>query len=454
MAKTVLSSGIRGIDWQECISLFSQVSNSIVHNDKVILGTDGKFDELLIQTDISDSQLKSAKRQFKQYLAKLTPNKKSLINFYSDPAFIDSANVWHEINSNNTFLFFFCSPEYYLAKSKSNDEKTNIQEALDIWLEDATNIWDFYTQFPENTCVLNIEDAESDIFNSVKSIATSLHIKNINISNKKNVKRVLNFEHLAFLLSQSLSLTESKDNQELQDLFDNLLMVSAIADNNTHHNKHQRATQLLQKCYHLSVHLINNGLAIESELVKQTASSLKLKNKISVLQSDNSQSKTALDERTKQRDEQANKYQDNNKTVVELTKQNENLLINTEKHSVTISELESCNLKLENKTIDLAGENELTLLLINQLQEELETTFIQSNELATQNENLLASTEKKSLTISELESSHLKLANTTSELTSKNELSLLQISQLKEELETTSIQSNELATQKKSYSQF
>lgn len=418
MSKIVLSSGIRGINWQDCLDAYTQASNSIVHYDNVMLSSKGKFDELLLQTDLDDKddkELRTYKKQVKQYFAKLTKNKKYLVNCYSDPAFIESSNAWCKVNVGKTFLFFFSSPEYYLAKS--NLKK---QDALDIWLEDSNKIWDFYTRFPDNTCVINIEDVENELAASLNSIFESLRLKRFSVSNP-SAKNILDLgsdcEQLSFLLTKNLYLTAINDSEVLE-LYENLELVSVLGKDNLNYQQTERVNLSLLKCKDLcskveqsnskqfsefqSSLLHISRLEQELESVGKNSQdksdqNLALETRITSLEFENESMNEQLQEFAVKESESTTQYiglmSDNEIYSLKISQQKselEAIYADAKRVNDEYSKLETLNLQQKTEILKLTSEREMLLQEIKQSEKERQKVNIHSNELIRNNSQLEA----------------------------------------------------------------
>jgi chromosome segregation ATPase len=406
MSKIVLSSGIRGIDWQGCLNAFAKASNSIVHYDNVLLNSKGKFDDLLLQTEIADNELTTCKKQVKQYLAKLTKNKKYLVNCYSDPAFIEGSDAWCKVNADKTFLFFYSSPEYYLAKSKLKK-----QDALDTWLEDSNKIWDFYTRFPDNTSVINIEDVENQLAASLTSILESLRIKRFSFSKSaaKNAVALGNdYEQLSFLLTKNLYITDLND-AAVSELYENFELVSILGKDNLHCQQTERISSSLLKCKELCS-------KVEKASNKQSSEFLNSKMQVSRLE----QELESVGKNSQYKNEQ-NLALEAKVTSLEFEKEsmNEQLLelaVKESAYSVQCTELQS--------------DNEIYSLKINQQKCELEAIYADAKRV---NEDY-----------SKLETLTFQQKAEISKLASEREMLLEEIKQSEKERQKVNTHSNEL----------
>lgn len=382
MSKIVLSSGIRGIDWQGCLNAFAKASNSIVHYDNVLLNSKGKFDDLLLQTEIAESEKKTTKQSFKRHLSKLSKNKKSLVAFYSDPTFIEMGGDWQTLNNDNTFLFYFCSPEYFLAKCTA-DALTQ-EELLEIWIEDATRIWELYVRFPENTHVINIQTVELDFVKSARSVLTSLNVKRLRIS-KNAVANELNsidgFRLLSFRIAQNIYLSGLGKRSDLSELYANLASVSVMSNDNLIYQENDRASDGLLKCKNLCEKLAKvsteqslERVELRNTITKQISEHENALIQISQLQKD-------LEFTSHNSEEQNIRKLKLETRVVELESLNEK--INSQNQDVT----QSIN-RYKSKCSELETENEFYKLKLSQLKQELEAVYIDSSEVKGANAEL------------------------------------------------------------------
>jgi len=381
MNNIVLSSGIIGIDWSQSINLLVRANSNISHSDNFMLKTKGEYDELVLESSDIDSIDKKLKSLFKLYLSKQIKDLKSPVNFLSDPIFLNSGATWQKLNSDKTFAFFFCSPEYYLATMEdatSDDENIDQKECLDNWLEGARKIWGFYVSYPDSTLLINIEDVAKDplsnaskVFEFVGCELDDNDIDNNQAPNSVNTAMPNPIENLSLLLLQNIKLETIKASSELNELYENLALTSILADNALTYQASERANIRLSECQNLIAMISTRQVQLETESALLAASN-------SELIGDNAKLKAEFTSRTS---------------------------------------------ALELSLSELTAENKLALLQINQLQEELETTFLNASELK-----------------SELAVGKSTLETHLAELTAENELALLQINQLQEELEHYYIQ--------------
>jgi hypothetical protein len=379
MNKIILSSGIEGIDWRRSLNLLVGASSNISHFDNVMLNTKGKYDDLVFEKAEINAAHKKLKPHFKEYLTRLLKNDKSQVSVLSDPIFLDSSATWQTLNSDKTFAFFFCSPEYYLAKiedATSDGKNIDQQECLDKWLEGASKMWEFYVCYPDSTLLINIEDVTRDPRSNASKVFEFLgceldDIDNNQAPNSVDTAMVNPIEKLSLLLLQNMKLETIKASSELNELYENLAMTSILADSALSYDVSERVGIRLSECQELITMISTTQVQLESESASLAAS-------------------------------------------------NSELIIDNAKFK---AEFTTRTLELETSLSELKSENELALLQINQLQEELEATYLDANELK-----------------GELTAGAAALEISLSEHTAEHELALLQINQLQEELEHYYIQ--------------
>ena len=335
MNNIVLSSGIIGIDWSQSINLLVRASSNISHSDNFMLKTKGEYDELVLESSDIDSIDKKLKSLFKLYLSKQIKDLKSPVNFLSDPIFLNSGATWQKLNSDKTFAFFFCSPEYYLATMEdatSDDENIDQKECLDNWLEGARKIWGFYVSYPDSTLLINIEDVAKDPLSNASKVFEFVGCElddngndNNQAPNSINTTMANPIEKLSLLLLQNMKLETIKASSELNELYANLAMTSILADSALSYDASERAGMRLSECQKLITMISTRQVQLESESASFATSNSEL-------------------------------IVDNAKLKAEFT---------------------SRTLALESSLSELTAENELSLLQINQLQEELEHYYIQ-----------------------------------------------------------------------------
>jgi hypothetical protein len=428
MNSIILSSGIAGIDWPASINLLGTASDAISHFDNVMSNTKGKYDDLVLEkTEIKATQ-KKLEPQFKGYLTRLLKNDKSQISFLSDPIFLDSGAGWHKFNEDKSYAFFFCSPEYYLAKiDNESDEGINVdqQECLDNWLEDASKIWGFYVRYPDNTLLINIEDVAKDPVSSVSKIAEFLgceldDIDKVQAANGATTAVENPTEKLSLLLLENMKLDTIKASSELNELYENLALTSILADDALTYQANERANIRLSECQNLIAVISARQVQLESASASFAASN-------SELIVDNEKLKAEFATRTSALETNLAKHTaENELALLQIQQLQEELEVAYLKNTESKEEFTARTSGLETRISALTAENELALLQIQQLQEELETSYLNSTELK-----------------SELAAGASALETSISESTAENELALLQINQLQEELETSYLNANE-----------
>ena len=421
MNKIILSSGITGIDWSQSINVLVAASSNMGHVDNVMLNTKGKYDDLVFEKTEINIDHQKFKRQFKGYLTRLLEKEKSQICFLSDPIFLDSGAAWQSLNSDKTFAFFFCSPEYYIAKMEDDSENIDPQEHLNNWLEAASKIWAFYVRYPDATVLINIEDAAREPGSNACKVFEFLGGELDDADGKQAtpsaVAMVNPLEALASLLLQNMKLETIKASSELNELYENLAVTSILAESELSYDANERAGIRLSECQKLIAQLSTCQAQLESESASLSATNAELL-------VDNQQ---LIGWRSD--------FEAQNAKLATLNNQAETRIVQlVTQHSQVQEELAAAHLNahalkaesaahtltLETSLSEGSAENELALLQIHQLQEELEATYLKAKVL----------TEESVAHKSALE-------NRLSERTAENELALLQIHQLQEELEAS-----------------
>jgi hypothetical protein len=336
----------------------------------------------------------------------------------------------HEVDNNDIkYVLFYNSPEAFLSEG-GNKSIGNLVTAEQQWLPQTELLSQFYLAHKTNAILVNSEQCEinTDAF-------TALVNKKFNIdsqvSNIKKISEKLNNDANK-LLDQSLKvtiLTELSDNDAIQNTYENITSAADLLVASDDYTLENRAIILLDNCQKL-VDKINDKYSKYTYLVKQNESSLTQVQQLQEeLESKTSQHKTS-EEKLKLNTVLAYKTND------ELTTANSNY-----------NQLAQEKIKIENRITQLTSKNELSLLQIQQLQEELEATLIEN---ITSEEKLKLNTELANKTNDELTTANsnynqlaqekIKIVNSITQLTNENELSLLQIQQLQEELEATFIE--------------
>jgi hypothetical protein len=475
MNNILLSGGIIGIDWSESINMLVRANSNISHSDNFMLKTKGEYDELVLESSDIDRTDKKLKGLFKCYLSEQIKELKSPVNFLSDLIFLDSGATWQTLNSDKTFAFFFCSPEYYLAKiedATGDGEKIDQQECLDNWLEGARKIWEFYVCYPDSTLLINIEDVAKDPLSTASKVFEFLGCELDDIDNNQGPNSVdtamLNpIEKLSLLLIQNMKLETIKASSELNEQYENLAMTSILADSALSYDASERASLRLSECQKLITVISTSQVQLESDSATLAASNSELIEDNAKLKAEFATRtpalETSLSEFTTENELallQIKQLQDELSESATLTSSNSVLIIDNEKLKAEFATRSSA---IETSYSELTAENELALLQINQLQEEFEATYLNGEKvkgelavgatsLETQLTKLKAENELAAVQINQLEKelettySNAKelmgesatctaaLETSFSELTAENELALLQINQLQEKL--------------------
>jgi hypothetical protein len=475
MNKIILSSGIEGIDWRQSLNLLVGATSNISHFDNVMLNTKGKYDDLVFAKAEVNAAHKKLKPQLKGYLTRLFKNEKSQVSVLSDPIFLHSGATMQTLNSDKTFAFFFCSPEYYFAKMEgATSDGVNIdqQECLDNWLEDASKMWEFYVCYPDSTLLINIEDVARDPWSNASKIFEFVGCEIDDIDNNQAPNSVdtamLNpIEKLSLLLLQNMKLETIKASSELSELYANLALTSILADSALSYDASERAGMRLSECQKLINVISTRQVQLESDSATFAASNSELIVDVAKLKSEFTSRTSALES-----------------SLSELTAENELALLQTNQlqeelestylNAVKVKgELAVVSKSLGTQLAKFKAENELAAVQINELKKELGTAYSNSKELKGESatrasahetqlakfkaENELAAVQinelKKELGTAYSNSKELKgesamrasaLETILSELTAENKLALLQINQLKEELGIAYSNSKEL----------
>jgi len=243
------------------------------------------------------------------------------------------------------------------------------------------------------------------------------------------------------------NITELTSENELSLLQVNQLQEELEASVSQHKTAQEQLTlnkEVTEKTLaELSVFDVNNKQLIqEKTILESNITELTSENELSLLQvnqlqeeleTSDSQHKTAQEQLTI------------NKEVTEKT------LAELSEFYVNNKQLTQEKIILESSITELTSENELSLLQVQQLQEELEATY---SDYKTSEEKLkfnIEANQKTVVTLSGLEVSNKQLTqektileSSITELTSENEVSLLQVQQLQEELEVLFLENNEL----------
>jgi hypothetical protein len=426
MNKIILSSGIEGIDWRHSINLLVGASSNISHFDNVMLNTKGKYDDLVFEKAEINPTHKNLKPQFKGYLTHLLKNEKNQVSVLSDPIFLDSGAAMQTLNSDKTFAFFFCSPEYYLAKMEDatgDGENIDQQECLDNWLEGACKMWEFYVCYPDSTLLINIEDVAREPRSNASKVFEFLGCELYDIGNNQapksvNTAMINSIEKLSLLLLQNMKLETIKASRELNELYENLAVTSILADNALSYDPSERAGIRLSECQKLIAVIATRQLKVESDAMTISSSN-------EALMVDNAKLKAEFTARTSAFDTSLSELTSESELALlqinQLQEELEATYLNSEKDKANLVAGATI---LETQITKLTAENELAAVKINQQQKELQIADSNSERL-------------------NKESASLKLAADANilELTSESELALLQINQLQEELEATYLNS-------------
>lgn len=374
MSNIILSGGIRGIEWQDCVNAFAQINKSINVKENLISENVELFEKMELNEELSAYRLKNVKKQLCLYLAKLAAKKKNAVNIFYDNSMLDDAQTLNEIDNRHHFLFFFCSPEYRLAKAKINGE--NSEELLNLWIEDALNIWDFYTRFPEKTYVLNIEDVALDITECFKSIITYTKIKTLAVSRKTANKLFEQgglAEKLSFLTEQNLQLIELKNNRNAKEVFNNLSLVSIMSDDNSSYDENGRLVRRLHECHELSLQLSREEVYKENEFKQQLLKCRQLEENISGLESSNLASQKLLEVLSKDIEKQSSENKNNDSVIKQMKRHNDGLELKIEKLQKEKISLNSIMSKQDIDNSELNNKNINSLNHISQLKEQLDS---------------------------------------------------------------------------------
>jgi chromosome segregation ATPase len=429
MNKIILSSGIEGIDWRHSINLLVGASSNISHFDNVMLNTKGKYDDLVFEKAEINPTHKNLKPQFKGYLTHLLKNEKNQVSVLSDPIFLDSGAAMQTLNSDKTFAFFFCSPEYYLAKMEDatgDGENIDQQECLDNWLEGACKMWEFYVCYPDSTLLINIEDVARDPRLSASKVFEFVGCELDDIDNNQAANSVDTavanpIEKLSLLLLQNMKLETIKASSELNERYENLAVTSILADKALSYDPSERAGMRLSECQKLITVISTSQVQLEFDSATLAASN-------SELMGDNEKFKAEFATRSSALETSLSECKaENELALLQIHQMQEELETSYLNAKELKGEFATQTSGLETHLADLKAENELALLQINQLQEELEATYLNAEKVK-----------------GELAVGAKSLETQLTKFKAENELAAVKINQLEEELETAYSNAKEL----------
>lgn len=413
----IFSSGIRGVDWSQSLNLLAEAECNVSHFSNVTLEAKNRYDDVLFDASDDDNSNKKDESELHRYFSHLIQSKKSYVNFLSDADFIDGRSRWKHFAKESAHVFFFCSPEYYLAKYESNAiEVIDQEQRLNTWLEDVNKIWNFYICSPDNTLLINVEDVERNAALTGSKIIEfcGFEIDNADIyqvENKDATTLLSPVERLSFLILQNTKLDEVKANDMLNEGYENLVLSSLPIREDLIYQVKDRSKNLLLECQNLSIDIAFNQMQAES--------------KLSSLSGDNSDlvasNEKILKSMMEIKERESLLHASNKRGVVEnelagiqisqLQKELDGLDANFNDFR---GEFTGCTAKLEAHNAELVARNELALLQIELLQGELERNSAEN------------------------ESQKTELLSRKTELLSRNELTLSQVGLLREELERNS----------------
>lgn len=347
----------------------------------------------------------------KTFFNNLTFNKQVTANWLAIDELI---NTTPEVNNSNVkYVVFYSSPEAYLS-SLNSYTVNNMAQAEEQWLPQTELLSQFYLAHKANALLIDSEQCGLKVDAFTALVDTKFNVDSQITMATANSEKVNN--NADKLLTQSLKLTivtALNENYDIQSTYENVISAADLLIISDDYTPEDRASTLRDNCQAL-VNNINNQYSKYATLVKENASTLtqvqQLQEELKAACQQHKTSEEQLKHHLKQNKEASNIA----KKELSAVKENNNQLAQEKT-------------KLESSVNSLESENELSLSLVHeqiqQLQEELEATFIQKK----------SSEEKLKL--------KLKLSNelntkTNNELTAENELSLLQIQQLQEELET------------------
>jgi len=333
----------------------------------------------------------------------------------------------HEIDNNDTrFVLFYSSPEVFLS-TLGHKAINHLDQAEQQWLPQTELFIQFYLEHKANAILVDSEQCErnTDAFRALIDQKFDINSE-LSINSDNNFQQI---DDSKKLLEQSLQLTllvALSEHYDIQNTFENVISAADLLVECDDYAPEERISTLHDNCQ--SIVDVNNGKHSEYvDIVKENdqlllqVQQLKKELKVICAQGDTNLEQLMLNKEVTK------------KTLVELSEfQENNNQISQEK------------VILENSITELTSENELSLLQVQQLQEELEATYKQHKILAEKFKLNLDENEKAVDTLSSFEVSNKQLAeektileNNITELTSENELSLLQVQQLQEELEAT-----------------
>ena len=327
-----------------------------------------------------------------------------------------------EVNVSNTkYVMFYCSPEAFLSKFH-NEAIDNTAQAEQEWIPQTDLLIQFYLANKANAILVDSSQCEL-----IPEAFENLLKKKFNINCECSEQQIDDADKLMNYSLQLSLLTALTENYDLQSTFENVISAAdlLVEDND---NSPESRTAMLRESAKTLVEQIKLTYSNREALVKESDVSL---TQVKQLQEE-------LETSTKQQ-----------KSSEEQLKQN--LVLSKETNDKAAVE----KTELETSIAELTAENELSLLQVQQLQEELETIYHvnktteeqlkHSQKLSNESSNKLngeIATVKE--TNNQLAQAKAKLESSITELTAENELSLLQIQQLQEELESLFVENNQL----------
>jgi hypothetical protein len=331
-----------------------------------------------------------------------------------------------EIDSGDAkFVVLYSSPEVFLA-ALGHEAISNLDQAEQQWLPQTELLTQLYLAHKDNALLVDSEQCEVNFEDFTTLLNRKFNIDS-QLSNTCNIDGRLNNQG-AELLIQSLQLTFVTalcDNYDIQSTYENVVSAADLLAVSNGYSPEDRAINQRDKCRRL-VKKIETKYSEYTGLVKDNdLSSLQVKQLQELLE-------IAFNEQKTSEKQLALSKKASDKVSKELsTIQKSNNQLAQDKST------------LENDTKGLSAKNELLLMQVQQLQEELETGYHQlsksEGQLALDKEasakvaDALSSIQKNNNQITQDKSN---LENDIVELNTGNELSLLQIQQLQEELET------------------
>ncbi|MEI6893841.1 MAG: hypothetical protein V5789_04235 [Colwellia sp.] len=340
----------------------------------------------------------------KTFFTTLTFNKKVKVSWLPIDELVNADTSEHA--DNTKFILFYNTPEKFLMSLNSNTLEGS-DKAETQWLPKIELLTQFYLINQHRAVLLDHEQCAPNIEVFLTLINEKLAIEKQSIAITKASNDNALGEQL-FSQSLQLSLTQAlSDNYVVQEAYENLMSAADLIVDNDDFSIEQRKTIYLKSC---------QRLVEKTRELSECFDQLKAESDLSLLH---------------------------------IQQLQEELAQTQESHHQLVQEKSTLN----SNVADLTAKNDLSLLQIQQLQEELEAMFLersrfeqellkqsevekseleQSNEAAEKVAAELAQTQERN---NQLVQEKSTLNSNVADLTAENDLSLLQIQQLQEELE-------------------